>query len=100
LEEDGKSATASAVTISLRCYEARHGRVGVLKTNILAEHTQTLWSPTGAEFGPLGELDLPFRLVIPVNTPGSSNFHLQEYRVYWRLEAGEYGYIVYVVKSS
>ncbi|CAE6408173.1 hypothetical protein RSOLAG1IB_00880 [Rhizoctonia solani AG-1 IB] len=87
LEEDGKSATASAVTISLRCYEARHGRVGVLKTNILAEHTQTLWSPTGAEFGPLGELDLPFRLVIPVNTPGSSNFHLQEYRVYWRLEA-------------
>ncbi|KAF8744251.1 hypothetical protein RHS02_02061, partial [Rhizoctonia solani] len=87
LEEDGKPATASAVTISLRCYEARHGRVGVLKTNILMEHTQTLWSPTGAEFGPLGELDLPFRLAIPVNAPGSSNFHLQEYRVYWRLEA-------------
>ncbi|CAE6425793.1 hypothetical protein ACGC1H_004755 [Rhizoctonia solani] len=87
LEEDGKPVTASALTISLRCYEARHGRVGVAKTSILAEHTQTLWSPTGAEYGPLGAGEFPFRLVLPVNSPGSSTFHLQDYRVYWRLEA-------------
>ncbi|KEP55563.1 hypothetical protein V565_003270 [Rhizoctonia solani 123E] len=87
LEEDGKPVTASALTISLRCYEARHGRVGVAKTSILAEHTQTLWSPAGAEYGPLGARDFTFRLVLPVNSPGSSTFHLQDYRVYWRLEA-------------
>ncbi|KAG8690660.1 hypothetical protein FRC11_009958 [Ceratobasidium sp. 423] len=88
LEEDGKPVTASALTVSLRCYEARQGRVGVLRTSVLMEHTQTLWTPpAGVEYGPLGARDLPFRLVLPVNAPGSSTFHLQDYRVYWRLEA-------------
>ncbi|CUA72330.1 hypothetical protein RSOLAG22IIIB_00997 [Rhizoctonia solani] len=87
LEEDGKPATASALSISLRCYEARQGRVGVAKTSILAEHTQILWTPTGTEYGPLGAREFPFRLVLPVNAPGSSTFHLPDYRVYWRLEA-------------
>ncbi|KDN49447.1 hypothetical protein RSAG8_02149, partial [Rhizoctonia solani AG-8 WAC10335] len=87
LEEDGKPVTASALTISIRCYEARHGRVGVVKTNILAEQSLTLWTPTGTEYGPLGARELPFRLVLPVDSPGSSTFHLQDYRVYWRLEA-------------
>ncbi|CAE6460146.1 unnamed protein product [Rhizoctonia solani] len=87
LEEDGKPATASALTISLRCYEARQGRVGVAKMSILAEQTQTLWAPTGTEYGALGAREFPFRLVLPVNSPGSSTFHLPDYRIYWRLEA-------------
>ncbi|CAE7090344.1 unnamed protein product [Rhizoctonia solani] len=88
MEEDGKPVAASALTISLRCYEAQHGRVGVVKTNIIAEQTQTLWTPpNGTEYGPLGAREFPFRLVLPVNAPGSSTFHLQDYRIYWRLEA-------------
>lgn len=35
---------ASALTVSLVCYEARLGRVGVVKTNILFEHVVALWS--------------------------------------------------------
>lgn len=88
MEEDGKPVTASSLTISLRCYEARQGRVGVLKTSLLMEQSQTLWTPSGGEYGPLGVGDFPFRLVLPANALGSSTFHLQDYRVYWRLEAG------------
>ncbi|KAF8610844.1 hypothetical protein BDV93DRAFT_430987 [Ceratobasidium sp. AG-I] len=88
VEEDGKPATASAVTVSLRCYEARVGRVGVVKSNILVEQSLTLWSPpSGAVWGSLGATELPFKIVLPANAAGNSTFSLQEYRVYWRIEA-------------
>ncbi|KAG8761739.1 hypothetical protein FRC12_009368 [Ceratobasidium sp. 428] len=88
LEEDAKLATASAVTVSLRCYEARIGRVGVVKSNTIFEQSQTLWSPpAGNAYGPLGAVELPFKLVLPASAAGNSNFNLQEYRVYWRIEA-------------
>ncbi|KAG9123729.1 hypothetical protein FRC07_014147 [Ceratobasidium sp. 392] len=88
LEEDGKLIAASAVTVSLRCYEARIGRVGVDKLNVILEQSQTLWSPPGGNvFSSLGAVDLPFKLVLPANAAGNSNFNLQEYRVYWRIEA-------------
>ncbi|KAG9104916.1 hypothetical protein FRC06_004983 [Ceratobasidium sp. 370] len=89
LEEDDKPATASAVTISLRCYEARVGRVSVVKSNIILEQSQTLWSPpAGSVCGSLGAAELPFKIVLPTSAAGNSNFNLQEYRVYWRIEAG------------
>ncbi|QRW00267.1 arrestin [Ceratobasidium sp. AG-Ba] len=88
LEEDGKPMTASAVTISLRCYESRVGRVGVVKSNIILEQSQTLWSPpSDSVYGSLGAVDLPFKLVLPVNAAGNSTFNLQDYRIYWRVEA-------------
>lgn len=89
VEEDGKPATASALTVSLRCYEARVGRVGVVKSNILVEQSQTLWTPpSGAVWGALGAVEIPFKIVLPANAAGNSTFSLQEYRVYWRIEAG------------
>ncbi|KAG9097079.1 hypothetical protein FS749_007097 [Ceratobasidium sp. UAMH 11750] len=88
LEEDAKPVTASAVTVSLRCYEARIGRVGVIRSNVILEQTQTLWSPpTGSVHGTLGAAELPFKIVLPPTAAGNSNFNLQEYRVYWRIEA-------------
>lgn len=39
-----KSFKASHITVSLRCYEARLGRVGVVRTNVLYEHTLLLWA--------------------------------------------------------
>ncbi|KAG8748019.1 hypothetical protein FRC10_009771 [Ceratobasidium sp. 414] len=88
LEEDAKPATASAVTVSLRCYEARVGRVGVVKSNIILEQSQTLWSPpAGSAYGSLGAAELPFKIVLPANAAGNSSFNIQEYRVYWRIEA-------------
>jgi hypothetical protein len=90
LEEDGKPVAASALTVSLRCYEARIGRVGAVKTNILVEQTQTLWTPPSGPHAPLGAAELPFRIVLPTSAAGNSTFHLQDYRVYWRIEAGVY----------
>lgn len=89
---DARPLQASAITISLRCYEARLGRVGVLRTNILFDHTQTLWAPSEAGgqglFSDLPYGDFPFVISLPPHTAGGfSTCHLQTYRVYWRLEA-------------
>lgn len=82
---------ASAVSISLRCYEARLGRVGVIRTNILFNHSQTLWSPSSGPYEDLPHGDWPFSIILPPSaTGGQSTCHLQMYRVYWRLEAGAY----------
>jgi len=103
---------ASEVTVSLRCYEARLGRVGVVKTNVLFDHTLGLWSasssPSSSKRGPqvvrssvaagagdtrvaeLPHTDFPFNICIPPSSAaGCSSCHLQSYRVYWRLEASE-----------
>lgn len=111
---------ASAVTVSLRCYEARLGRVGVVRTNILFEHTLSLWSATNSNnnniesvrlpngspsptssskrsrdqeqmVADLPQLDFPFQITIPPSSAGGcSTCHLQNYRVYWRLESSTY----------
>ncbi|KAF8319330.1 hypothetical protein DL93DRAFT_175963 [Clavulina sp. PMI_390] len=100
----------------LRCYEAKVGRVGVVRTNILYDHTLTLWSASSntttsgvselargrgaaqAQAYPspppspteLPQTDFPFHIVIPPRAAGGcSTVKLQSYRVYWRLEACE-----------
>lgn len=104
---------ASQVIISLRCYEARLGRVGVVKTNVLYDLPISLWSatasPPSSKRGPqamrgptaatpdalpiadLPHTDFPFHISIPPSSAGGcSSCHLQSYRVYWRLEASEF----------
>jgi len=100
---------ASEVTVSLRCYEAKLGRVGVVKTNILFDHTVGLWSASSSPssskqvlrgsvaagggdtlVAELPHTDFPFNICIPPSSAaGCSSCHLQSYRVYWRLEASE-----------
>lgn len=104
-----KGIRASHVTVSLRCYEARLGRVGVVRTNVIYEHTSLLWAAdpsssssaavkrraaTGSSephTADLTQTDFPFHMVIPpASAGGCSTCHLQSYRVYWRLEASKW----------
>ncbi|KAB5590728.1 hypothetical protein CTheo_5819 [Ceratobasidium theobromae] len=87
LEDDGKPVQATALSVAVRCYEARNGRLGAVRTHVLVEQAATLW--TAEDGAALGALERAFRIVLPVDTAGSSTFHLQDYRVYWRIEAGE-----------
>lgn len=74
---------------SVRCIEARLGRVGVVHSNVLIEYNQVLWSkPPGVDWAELGDAELPFKIVIPPKTPGFTCANFQDYRVFWRIEAG------------
>ncbi|KIO28134.1 hypothetical protein M407DRAFT_22610, partial [Tulasnella calospora MUT 4182] len=96
LGDDRTPLLASKIAILVRCYEARLNRLGgVAQTNVLVEQSQTLWSADPAEqqqqqptsFAPVGDLDLPFRFVLPPDLQGPSTCHMQDYRVFWRIEA-------------
>lgn len=89
VDDDTKYLPAKSVTISVRCYETRVGRVGTLHSNILVDYTQVLWSkPDDQEWAEIGDLDFPFRITLPTNVAGYSKTTFQEYRVFWRVEAG------------
>lgn len=89
LDDDLKPLQAKSITISVRCYEARLGRVTVLHSNILVDHTQTLWTkPDDAEYAPVGELEFPFKIVLPTKVAGFSTSVFVDYRCSWRVEAG------------
>ena len=88
-DADTRSCLAKAITISVRCYEARVGRVSVLQSNCLVDYTQVLWSkPEGVEHEQIGALDLPFRITLPANIAGFSTALFVDYRCMWRVEAG------------
>ncbi|EJD05975.1 uncharacterized protein FOMMEDRAFT_77489, partial [Fomitiporia mediterranea MF3/22] len=88
LEEDRKPLHASSVVASVRCIEARLGRVGVVHSNVLVEYTQTLWNkPDSVEWADLGDGEFPFKIVIPAKSPGFTCANFQDYRVFWRIEA-------------
>lgn len=90
LGDDAHPLMAARITIAIRCYESRMPRLGVVHTNVLYAKSQTLWQPPeGVKYAPIGHLDLPFRLALPPDVQGPSMCHMQEYRVFWRLEAGE-----------
>lgn len=56
---------------------------------MLAEYPETLWSkPATAQWGEVGDLELQFKITVPVKTPGFSYVNFQDYRVFWRVEAG------------
>ena len=89
VEDDNRLLPASRLTISIRCYEART-RFGLTKVNLLLDATQTLWTAAeGLSYEDLGSGDYPFRLSLPSKVAGFSTMQHPEYRVFWRLEAGQ-----------
>lgn len=92
LDEDKKPINAKVLTVSLRAYEARQGRVGgAPHSRLLVDYTQTLWrKPDGEEYAELSELNRPFKITLPKRVAGFSTVNLLDYRTYWRLEVGAY----------
>lgn len=87
--DDGKLLPAKSITVSVRCYESRIGRLNVIHTNRLVDYTQVLWSkPDQDEWADIGDTEYPFRITLPTDVGGHSTANLQEYRVWWRVEAG------------
>ncbi|OAX36607.1 hypothetical protein K503DRAFT_772352 [Rhizopogon vinicolor AM-OR11-026] len=89
IEQDGKLLPAKDITVFVRCYEFRQGRLGTTQSNILAETSVTLWKkPEGQDWADIGNSEHPFRLTMPSHTTGpSSGLYFQEYRICWRIEA-------------
>lgn len=87
IEDDHKLLPAFSITVSVKCYEAR-AKLTDSRVNILAEVTQTLWSSVTDDSSEIGDMDLPFRLVLPANIGGYSTMSFPDYKIFWRLEAG------------
>ncbi|KIJ69345.1 hypothetical protein HYDPIDRAFT_105943 [Hydnomerulius pinastri MD-312] len=89
IEQDGKPILAKDIFVTLRCYESRQGRLGTVQTNVLFEHTVTLWrKQDGQEWSEVGDSEYPFRLSIPSHVAAPSTaLYFQEYRIFWRIEA-------------
>ncbi|KAI0035976.1 hypothetical protein K488DRAFT_13700, partial [Vararia minispora EC-137] len=89
IDSDDKPISAFAVSVHVRCYETRLTRFGPAQSNILADHSVTLWtSPAHPRPAPLGETEATFTVVVPVDSPGHSTAHFPDYRISWRVEAG------------
>lgn len=89
LDADLKLLPAKSITISVRCYETRVGRVNNIQSNVLVDYTKILWSKQdGVEFQQIGNLDFPFRISIPAKVAGFSTAAFVDYRCVWRVEAG------------
>ncbi|KAJ7632449.1 hypothetical protein FB45DRAFT_912462 [Roridomyces roridus] len=90
LDADLKPLAAKSITVSVRCYEARLGRLGVLQSNVLVDYSQVLWSApddSREEYADIYELELPFRISIPAKVAGFSTASFVSYRCTWRVEA-------------
>jgi hypothetical protein len=87
-EEELKRIQAKSLTVAVRCYESRLGRVNVIATNVVVDQTLVLWekSPASAS-AEIPDGEYPFKLLIPPDTPGLTTTIFQEYRAYWRVEA-------------
>ena len=87
-EEELKRIQAKSLTVAVRCYESRLGRVNVTATNVVVDQTLALWEkpPTSAS-AEIPDGEYPFKLLIPPDTPGLTTTIFQEYRAYWRVEA-------------
>lgn len=91
LDDDLRTLQATSLTIAIRCYESRLGRVNALQSNVLVDHTQVLWSKSDdVEHEAVGSLDYPFRLTLPSKVGGFSTAVFVDYRCLWRIEAGVY----------
>jgi hypothetical protein len=88
IEDDRKQMAASSVTISVKCYEART-KLTYSRINTLVDATVVLWSSPVHECTDIGDMDLPFRVLLPSTVSGHSNLSFPEYKVFWRLEASE-----------
>ena len=88
VEDDHKLLAASSVTVSVKCYEART-KLTYSRINTLVDATVVLWSSPGPECTDIGDMDLPFRVILPSTVTGYSNLSFPEYKIFWRLEAGK-----------
>lgn len=87
----GKALPSKSLTVSVKCYESRIGRLGTTHCNVLAEYTQIIWSKQDdEEYGVLGDFESSFRILVPAKSPGFSTTTFQEYRIFWRVEASVY----------
>ncbi|KAF9646863.1 hypothetical protein BDM02DRAFT_3069812, partial [Thelephora ganbajun] len=86
--EELKPLPAKTLTVAVKCYESRLGRVNVIATNVVVDQTLVLWekSPASAS-AEVPDGDYPFNIIIPPDTPGLTTTVFQEYRAYWRVEA-------------
>ncbi|PPQ77592.1 hypothetical protein CVT25_011384 [Psilocybe cyanescens] len=88
IDADLKPLHAKTLSVSVRCYESRVGRVNILQSNILVDYTQVLWSkPDGVDHEPITNLEFPFRISIPAKVAGFSTAQFVDYRCMWRVEA-------------
>ena len=89
LDDDRKPILASDILVAVRCYEARLGRKGVTHSNVLVDYHVPLWTkPHNKPWAEIGDGEWPFRLVLSPKLAGHSSANFQEYRVFWRVEAG------------
>ncbi|KAL0071560.1 hypothetical protein AAF712_001417 [Marasmius tenuissimus] len=87
-DSDLKTLQAKSITVSVRCYESRLGRLGSLQTNVLVDQTQVLWTkPDGQEYDAIGDGEYPFRISLPPTVAGFSTVSFVEYKCMWRVEA-------------
>ncbi|KAF5391459.1 hypothetical protein D9757_002054 [Collybiopsis confluens] len=86
LDADLKPLPAKQISVSVRCYEFRLGRIGgVVSSRLVVDQTQVLWSRP--EFCDLGEAEYSFKIVIPPRVGGFSTVAFVEYKCVWRVEA-------------
>ncbi|KJA20222.1 hypothetical protein HYPSUDRAFT_111166, partial [Hypholoma sublateritium FD-334 SS-4] len=85
LDADAKRLPARCITVAVRCYESRVGRVAALQSTLLVDCTHTLWA--APDYEPIGALEFPFRLSIPARVAGFSTAAYVDYRCVWRIEA-------------
>jgi hypothetical protein len=90
LDEDTKPLAAKLLTVAVRCYESRLGKLNALHTNMVVEYPLTLWSkPDHLPSVDISRVEYPFKITVPVDSPGFSTANFQEYKVSWRVEAGK-----------
>ncbi|EPQ58424.1 hypothetical protein GLOTRDRAFT_35872, partial [Gloeophyllum trabeum ATCC 11539] len=88
LDEDGKLLPAKSLTVAVRCYELRLGRLTVLSSHLLVDHALDLWrKPDDHDYASIGDAEFPFRITLPPTVGGPSTVHFTDYRVFWKVEA-------------
>jgi hypothetical protein len=91
LDEDNKPILAKSLTVSVRAYESRQSRLGTSHSRLLVDYSQTLWKKSEDEpYAELGEFEAPFKITLPKRVAGFSTANYQDFRTFWRLEAGTY----------
>ncbi|KAI0797814.1 hypothetical protein C8Q75DRAFT_20429 [Abortiporus biennis] len=87
-QRDRGSVQAKSLTISVRCYEQREGKTGVINSRLLVDYSQVIWRPSeGEQSAEFGDFQSSFKINLPKRVPGFSSANFQEYRTFWRLEA-------------
>ncbi|TFK55225.1 hypothetical protein OE88DRAFT_1653971 [Heliocybe sulcata] len=88
LDEDAKLLPAKSLSVSVRCYEYRLGRLSVLASHVLVDHSQELWRKRDdQEYEDIGDGEWPFRITLPPRIGGHSTVHFTDYKVFWKVEA-------------